>query len=43
MFSPFLLKKLSILFGGFRKTLYLCTRFRKGSEFFKSWCGSSAG
>ena len=35
MFSPFLLKKLSILFGSFKQNPYLCTRFRKGSEFLK--------
>ena len=35
MFSPFLLKKLSILFGSFKQNLYLCTRFPKGSAFLE--------
>ena len=29
------LQKNTEIFGGYKKMLYLCTRFRKGSEFFK--------
>ena len=42
METPFFMKKASFskkkivqTFGGYKKNLYLCTRFRKGSEFLK--------
>ena len=42
-FFTFFLKKIPKTFGVYRKKPYLCTRFQKGSELLKSWCGSSVG
>ena len=42
-FFTFFLKKTPKTFGVYKKKPYLCTRFQKGSELLKSWCGSSVG